>query len=74
LELVNQSVVVMPHWHVQADSQGLWSVSIQMPIDTSIAEARRLKPAAPATIDLGNKPQPVPAPHRSRRSRVSIAA
>jgi len=72
LELVNQSVVMMPHWTVQADSQGMWSVTIQMPIDTSLAEARRLKTPIPATIDRVNPPLPVP--HRTRRGRMSIAA
>jgi alpha-amylase len=72
LELVNQSVVVMPHWTVQADSQGSWSVAIQMPIDTSLAEARRHKLTSPAPSDLDDSP--VPTPHRSRRGRMSIAA
>jgi alpha-amylase len=72
LELVSQSVVVMPHWTVQADSQGAWSVTIQMPIDTSLAEARRQKSNVPATIDLGNAPLVVTP--RTRRGRMSVAA
>ncbi|GAF68245.1 unnamed protein product, partial [marine sediment metagenome] len=39
-ELVHQSIVVQPHWLVQADSQGRWSASMRLDIDTSMAEAR----------------------------------
>ena len=39
-ELVHQSVVVQPHWTVQADSHGKWSVSLNLPLDTSLAESR----------------------------------
>jgi hypothetical protein len=34
-ELVHQSVVVLPHWQVQADAQGRWSVVLQWTIHTS---------------------------------------
>jgi 4-alpha-glucanotransferase len=37
-ELVHQSVVVMPHWQVQADKEGRWSVTMQMSLDTSRAD------------------------------------
>lgn len=37
-ELVHQSVVVMPHWRVEADQEGRWSVTMQMSLDTSRAE------------------------------------
>jgi alpha-amylase len=37
-ELVHQSVVVMPHWLVEADKEGRWSVTMQMALDTSRAE------------------------------------
>ncbi len=37
-ELVHQSVVVMPHWLVEADKEGRWSVTMQMSLDTSRAE------------------------------------
>lgn len=33
-ELVHQSVVVMPHWHVQGDSEGRWSVTMRLAIET----------------------------------------
>lgn len=41
-ELVHQSVVVLPHWQVVADHAGQWSVSIQMLLDTSAAQAKQL--------------------------------
>lgn len=37
-ELVHQSVVVMPHWLVEADKEGRWSVTMQMSLDTARAE------------------------------------
>jgi alpha-amylase len=39
-ELVHQSVVVMPHWIVEADKEGRWSVTMQLSLDTSRAEAK----------------------------------
>ncbi|QDU54462.1 Alpha-amylase 1 [Aeoliella mucimassa] len=39
-ELVHQSVMVLPHWMVQADEQGRWSVKLRLAIDTSLAESR----------------------------------
>ncbi len=39
-ELVHQSVVVMPHWLVEADKEGRWSVTMQMSLDTTRAENR----------------------------------
>jgi len=40
-ELVHQSTAVLPHWHVQADANGSWEVSIRMNLDVSRAEKRR---------------------------------
>jgi len=40
-ELVHQSVAVLPHWHVQGDAQGKWSVTLRLTTDTSLAESRR---------------------------------
>src|SRR6185295_5533800 len=40
-EAVHQSVVVEPHWFVEADSEGRWSVQFRIGIDTSAAESRR---------------------------------
>ena len=48
-ELVHQSVVVMPHWLVEADKEGRWSVTMQMSLDTSRAENRREEAVAAAT-------------------------
>ena len=42
-ELVHQSVVVMPHWHVVGDASGRWSVTMQLVVDTSQAESRMEK-------------------------------
>jgi alpha-amylase len=39
-ELVHQSVVVLPHWIVQADAAGRWSVTMHLNVDTSLAESR----------------------------------
>ena len=39
-ELVHQSVAVLPHWLVEADKEGRWSVTMQLAIDTSRAERR----------------------------------
>jgi len=42
-ELVHQSVVLMPHWWVQGDAEGRWSVVMQLDIDTALAESRMSK-------------------------------
>ncbi|HEY2838587.1 MAG TPA: alpha-amylase/4-alpha-glucanotransferase domain-containing protein, partial [Pirellulales bacterium] len=47
-ELVHQSVVVQPHWLVEADSAGRWIVTMELSIDTSLAERRRRQPALAA--------------------------
>ena len=39
-ELVHQSVAVLPHWLVEADKDGRWSVTMQLALDTSRAEAK----------------------------------
>ena len=39
-ELVHQSVCVIPHWIVQGDAQGRWSVTMYLHVDTSLAESR----------------------------------
>jgi 4-alpha-glucanotransferase len=39
-ELVHQSVAVLPHWLVEADQDGRWSVTMQLALDTSLAESR----------------------------------
>ncbi|MDR0870312.1 MAG: DUF1926 domain-containing protein [Planctomycetaceae bacterium] len=42
-ELVHQSVAVQPHWRFAADETGVWSVEMQLKIDTSAARERDLK-------------------------------
>ncbi len=37
-ELIHQSVAVLPHWLVEADKEGRWSVTVQLSLDTSRAE------------------------------------
>jgi alpha-amylase len=39
-ELVHQSVVVTPHWIVEAGRDGRWTVVMTLAIDTSAAERR----------------------------------
>jgi alpha-amylase len=39
-ELVHQSVVVHPHWHVRGDAQGRWSAILRLELDTSLARER----------------------------------
>jgi alpha-amylase len=39
-ELVHQSVAVLPHWLTEADQDGRWSVTMQLALDTSLAESR----------------------------------
>ncbi len=41
-ETVHQSCSVMPHWQIQADVNGRWSVEITLSLDTSAAQARSL--------------------------------
>jgi alpha-amylase len=40
-ELVHQSVVVQPHWFVEADAEGRWSVQIRLSIGTPAADQAR---------------------------------
>jgi alpha-amylase len=44
-ELVHQSVVVQPHWHVIGDHRGRWSVTLDLSIDTSRVENHEEDPA-----------------------------
>jgi alpha-amylase len=39
-ELVHQSVVVHPHWMIEAGQDGRWSVTMTLAIDTTAAEKR----------------------------------
>jgi alpha-amylase len=40
-ELVHQSIVVHPHWWIEAGRDGRWSTTMTLGIDTSQAEKRR---------------------------------
>ncbi|MDR0521081.1 MAG: DUF1926 domain-containing protein [Planctomycetaceae bacterium] len=39
-ELVHQSVALQPHWRFVADESGIWSVEMQIEVDTSAAAER----------------------------------
>lgn len=39
-ELVHQSVAVLPHWLIQADSKGRWGVTLQLTLDAHVADSR----------------------------------
>jgi alpha-amylase len=43
-EAVHQQVCVMPHWLVQGDAEGHWNITLQLALDTTLAETRRLEP------------------------------
>jgi alpha-amylase len=45
-EAVHQSSMVLPHWEFIAPHDGKWSVKIVLSLDTSAAQARRLREAA----------------------------
>jgi len=39
-ELVHQSVAVQPHWRFVTDETGVWSVEMQIEVDTTVAQQR----------------------------------
>jgi len=45
-ELVHQSSAVVPHWEFVVPHDGRWSVKLVLSIDTSVAQARKLRSAA----------------------------
>ncbi|MEM6328632.1 MAG: alpha-amylase/4-alpha-glucanotransferase domain-containing protein [Planctomycetota bacterium] len=49
-ELVHQQTVVVPHWILQADAEGRWSVSMSLAADTSLAESRMHAEPVAATV------------------------
>ena len=59
-ELVHQSVVVMPHWLVEADKEGRWSVTMQMSLDTSRAEKHNNHPKKPWRDSVGSGGSDIP--------------
>jgi len=48
-ELVHQSVVVQPHWHIRGDQHGRWSIVMELALDTSLAETRQAESFASAS-------------------------
>ena len=50
-ELVHQSVAVLPHWFVEGDKDGRWSVTMQLSLDTALAESRNNREAAMAVTE-----------------------
>ena len=48
-ELVHQSVAVIPHWLVQGDADGRWSIVMNLAIDTAAARNRLEQPAVALT-------------------------
>lgn len=42
-ELVHQSVTVIPHWLIRGDSDGRWTTTLSLDVDTSMAEARMVE-------------------------------
>ncbi|PQO45602.1 alpha-amylase/4-alpha-glucanotransferase domain-containing protein [Blastopirellula marina] len=51
-EMVHQSVCLMPHWLIQGDAEGRWSVVMQLEIDTTLAESRMPK-AVQESVNAG---------------------
>ncbi|MCH5375728.1 MAG: DUF1926 domain-containing protein, partial [Planctomycetes bacterium] len=45
IESVHQSVAVLPHWLIRGDADGRWSVTMQLNMDTTLAESRRSESA-----------------------------
>lgn len=45
-EAVHQSCCVVPHWDIVSPPDGKWSVQLTLSLDTSAAQARRLREAA----------------------------
>ena len=56
IEMVHQSVVVLPHWQVQGDARGRWSITMRLAVDTSLASSRM---DAPPVIAVTDAPLPV---------------
>ena len=49
-ELVHQSVVVLPHWQVRGDAEGRWAATMQLHLDTRLADSRRLQAAEQTVV------------------------
>jgi hypothetical protein len=48
-------VCVIPHWIVQGDAQGRWSVTMYLNVDTSLAERRMETPDVVGVRQGGEK-------------------
>jgi alpha-amylase len=48
-EAVHQSVCVMPHWLVEPDKKGRWSITMHLAVDATHTENHAHHPAAAAT-------------------------
>jgi hypothetical protein len=51
-ELVHQAVCVQPHWLVQGDEEGRWSIVTRLTMDTSAAEQRQAESTRAATVAI----------------------
>ena len=49
-ELVHQSVAVLPHWFVSGDAHGRWTATLELSLDTTLAESRFQPQLAVATV------------------------
>jgi hypothetical protein len=49
-EAVHQSVCVIPHWIVQGDAEGRWTTTIQLALDTTQADSRRIEASAAVAV------------------------
>lgn len=49
-ELVHQSVVVQPHWLVTGDAEGVWSVTMKLKVDTTMAQSRTAESTQKQTL------------------------
>jgi alpha-amylase len=49
-EAVHQSVCVIPHWIVQGDAEGRWTMTIQLGLDTTQADSRRIEASAAVAV------------------------
>jgi alpha-amylase len=56
IETTQQAICLVPHWLVRGDADGVWNVSIAMPIETSAPVGLRRTPSGdPARPDLGDR-------------------
>lgn len=51
-ELVHQSCVVLPRWQFAAPTDGKWSVTLTLSVDTTVSQARSLADLRPSHVQL----------------------